>query len=485
MATPTSAAKGDERHDRRGPSTTQSTKSRLCAGCKYEVFPEKQPFTQEEFEQIPFFSGAVDGYTNRYYCADCLHKSESTGATVSSSGGKNKEKKPSIPREHVFYPTISTPGYLASIIKQIGKPTYYAAENIESDVPYLIPAKSNRLRRLERRSRVDFYEKIEHEFGTFLQMVTSAKKGRGTGATFYHDEEDNNRDDAGRGRTNDEIQREQNSRTSAAGASEELQHASLLTIDRELLDKDLKNSGSDSEDSQDHRGHYAGRTFRARSRSRSRSAGRGGSSFSSGVAAPGGGVHPRSKLRMDQYDGAAGGSSGTPSHMQVPAYTQQNDFSNIKCHHCGEYGHYVRQCPMGPRCHRCGEKGHFAKECPNLATPWGSSSTDPARKQLGTDINNNSTSTGGSSTTSLATANKLTDLDLDKFRQNRASQHNRLVKIRDAERGLHSDMRACNLCGQLGHIARDCNARWIIGGGGGDTGGGLAPPAGGPGEGGL
>ncbi len=153
MATPTSAAKRDERHDRRGsPPTTQSTKSRLCAGCKYEVFPEKQPLTQQEFEQIPFFSGAVDGYTNRYYCADCLHKSESSGATVSSSGGKNKEKTPSIPREHVFYPTISAPGYLASIIKQIGKPTYYAAENIESDVPYLIPAKSNRLRRLERRS---------------------------------------------------------------------------------------------------------------------------------------------------------------------------------------------------------------------------------------------------------------------------------------------------------------------------------------------
>ncbi len=334
---------------------------------------------------------------------------------------------------------------------------------------------------------MDFYEKIEHEFGTFLQMITSAKKGRGTGADAYH-QEDTNLDDAGRrGRTNDEIIREnKNSRTSATGASGEL-HASLLTIDRELLEKDLKNSGSDSEDSQDHKGHYAGRTcFRGRSRSRSRSPGRGGSSFSSGVAAPGGGVvHPRSKLRMDQYDNAAGGGAGTTaSHMQVPAYTQQNDFSNIKCHHCGEYGHYVRQCPMGPRCHRCGEKGHFAKECPNLATPWGSSSTDPARQKLGTEAaNNNSTSTGGSSTTSLATANKLTDLDLDKFRQNRASQHNRLVKIRDAERGLHSDMRACNLCGQLGHIARDCNARWIIGGGGGDTGGGLAPPAGGPGEG--
>lgn len=52
------------------------------------------------------------------------------------------------------------------------------------------------------------------------------------------------------------------------------------------------------------------------------------------------------------------------SHVPVASFDKENKMRAIKCHCCGEFGHYKRDCSHKEnKCTICGKKGHLSKTC--------------------------------------------------------------------------------------------------------------------------
>jgi hypothetical protein len=98
---------------------------------------------------------------------------------------------------------------------------------------------------------------------------------------------------------------------------------------------------------------------------------------------------------MAAVDGAKTSSS---NNVDTPLTPPVNSIKDIKCHNCGEMGHYMRECPK-PRnvkpgekpgdfgqkgtkykfkypCSKCGDSGHKRKDCPKKEGNIANSATD-------------------------------------------------------------------------------------------------------------
>eukprot|EP00757_Euglenozoa_sp_SAG-D1_P018102 gene18103-89_t len=68
--------------------------------------------------------------------------------------------------------------------------------------------------------------------------------------------------------------------------------------------------------------------------------------------------------------------------------TKDNRLGQNKCFNCGEYGHWIANCPAQPstKCHICDEYGHWTKNCPRKPKPKpnsGGSKADAINSTLG------------------------------------------------------------------------------------------------------
>eukprot|EP00392_Amoebophrya_sp_AT5.2_P008794 g8822.t1 len=469
-------------------SSTAPPAIRVCSDCK---------------KTFPVSHGAVDGYVQQWFCGTCLDLLPGPGG----AGGGDRDR---IAAGSTIMPEKCSAGYLASLLNQIaiGHRVYYKVELFGDGAGYLVP-KSHRSNRLVRKCRKDFYQQLEAEFAFEMREGRTRMPFRIDKEMMAAEENEESSDheiqrgnaSTGSGGTGATIPPAGGGTSSSSGGN----FPSRSKIHRGSANKSRSRSRSRSRDRP--RGRKDG-SRSSRSSSGSRHDGddrdRDGDSSSPSIG-------KKIAAKLDRIRVARDRDRFT---QEARAVEEQQEFSgaggqpasadgsnanmHLTCHRCGQRGHLVRNCPQQMTCHRCGEPGHYARDCPNIShyVPGQGNvlSTfvrgDPRAVQMFPPqtlaFAPPTTSGGGGGGASNvcppapaagggdrdrdrerdaagvqpAAIKKVTMDDLDDFRTARSKQHYAWMKVRDAEKGLHGDKRICNLCGQPGHIARECSARW-------------------------